>query len=93
MITPHQYTIPKVPSLALREQPEAEEQTSFPGLPVFPLLPFQALKRSMNNSQKILSKADTIIQEVLLPFLGKSGEKEGTLFLILWAFNFFANTL
>lgn len=26
MITPHQYTIPKVPSLALREQPEAEEQ-------------------------------------------------------------------
>lgn len=47
----------------------------------------------MNNSQKILSKADTIIQEVLLPFLGKSGEKEGTLFLILWAFNFFANTL
>lgn len=45
MITPHQYTIPKVPSLALREQPEAEEQTSFPGLPVFPLLPFQALRK------------------------------------------------
>lgn len=47
----------------------------------------------MDNSQRILSKVDGIIKEVIFPFLGKAGEKEGTSFLILRAFKLFANIL
>ena len=47
----------------------------------------------MNNSQRISSKVDGIIEEVIFTFLGKAEEKEGTSFLILRAFKLFANIL